>query len=95
MAPDLNQDAIALRSRNVRLFVYQHFVDRGRPPSIAEAAQAFQAGHDAVRAVYESLAQSHVLVLDPETREIAMAMPFSAAPTAYRVQAGASSYWAN
>ena len=44
---------------------------------------------------FETLEQGHVLVLHPDTREVAMAMPFSAGPTPFKVIVGDSFWWAN
>ena len=47
--------------------------------------------HDCWRRLHDA----HALVLDPATLEIRMANPFSAVPTAYRVQAGGRRWYAN
>ena len=39
-----------------------------------------------VRDAYERLHDAHAIVLDPESRDVWMAHPFSAVPTAYRVR---------
>jgi hypothetical protein len=36
-----------------------------------------------------------MLVLQPDSGEVLMASPFSAVPTAYRVEAGEQGWWAN
>jgi hypothetical protein len=80
---------------DVRLFVYQHFVSSCRSPSILETAQSLGVGAGQVREAFSSLAKQQVLVLQPGSGEIRMAMPFSARPTAFRVISGESSWWAN
>ncbi|MEO7238488.1 MAG: organomercurial lyase, partial [Gemmatimonadales bacterium] len=40
-------------------------------------------------------AAAHVLVLDPATRGLWMAMPFSAVPTSFRVTTPSGEWWAN
>ena len=48
MTPDLNHN-------NVRLFVYQRFVGRARPPSVAETVEAFHVSRSAARTAFDSL----------------------------------------
>ncbi len=45
----------------IRLFVYRHFVDRGRAPARAEVARRAGASHDAVTAAFERLAAGKAL----------------------------------
>jgi hypothetical protein len=66
---------------DVRLFVYLRFVSECRAPTIVEIARAFDASVRQIRNVLETLAEDHILVLDPDPREIQMAMPFSAGST--------------
>jgi hypothetical protein len=80
---------------DVRLFVYRHFVSECRAPTVLEVAEAFDADHGQIREAFEVLEQGHVLVLHPDTREVMMAMPFSAVPTTFTVTVGESSWWAN
>jgi Alkylmercury lyase len=81
--------------RAVRLSVYGHFVRTGLAPAAEEIARQVSAADSAIRDSLERLAAGHVLVLDPGTRELWMAMPFSAVPTSFRVTAGAQQWWAN
>ncbi len=81
--------------RRVRLSVYDHFVRTGIAPEPDDTAKDVDASASAVRESLERLAAAHVLVLDPATRRLWMAMPFSAVPTAFRVSAGARHWWAN
>ena len=78
-----------------RMYVYRHFVAEGRAPSIAEVAVGLGVGTEQVRSAFEALAQGHVLVLQPETREVWMAMPFSAVRTSFSVCVGERRWWAN
>ena len=79
----------------VRRFVYQATIASGAVPLSAAVADALGAGADAVRASFERLAEAHVLVLQRDTREILMAMPFSAVPTPFVTTVGATKYFAN
>ena len=79
----------------VRRFVYQATIASGTVPLSAAVADALGAGADQVRASFERLAEAHVLVLQRDTREILMAMPFSAVPTPFVATVGATKYFAN
>jgi hypothetical protein len=79
----------------VRLTVYGHFVSQGRAPGVTAVAAALDAHPDQVRQAFQRLAKAHVLVLQPGTHEIWMAMPFSAVPTPFRVRASDAAWWAN
>ncbi len=80
---------------DVRLHVYDRFVGSGGPPTPAETAAALGVVVAEVEAAYRRLAEQRVLVLHPGTLHIWMAMPFSSAPTAFRVEAGGRAWWAN
>lgn len=79
----------------VRTFAYRVIVARGTAPRPDEIAAAFGIGVPDAQDALERLHRAHALFLDPETRTIRMANPFSAVPTAFRVQANGRSYWAN
>jgi len=81
--------------RRVRLSVYQQFVRTGQAPSIDDVSGDTGAPAPAVRESFERLAAARVLVLDPGSRQVWMAMPFSAIPTSFRVTAGGRQWWAN
>jgi hypothetical protein len=70
----------------VRLHLYRRFVEDGRPPCVAETAEALgMPDRDATRA-YRRLAEAHVIVLEPGTDEVWMAAPLSARPTPFPVR---------
>ena len=73
---------------DVRRHVYFTIVAAGRPPTVAETAQAFDAAEDDVAAAYRRLEDAHALALHPGTTEVWMAHPFCFAPTPHRVTAG-------
>lgn len=81
--------------RDVRSYVYEATVASGVPPTAGQTAQALGVAPDAVRAAFERLAEAHHLVLQRGSREILMAMPFSAVATPFTVKVGAVSYYAN
>ncbi len=75
-------DDLALRNH-----VYRRFVELGRAPTMAEL--------DTSEAALRRLHEARLLVLEPDRPEIRMAIPFSAVPTPYRVEAGGRSWFAN
>lgn len=80
---------------SIRYFVYKHFVDQTRPPSVIEAAKKFNLTEEEAKAAYNRLHERHFFFLDPGTTDIRMANPFSAIPTRFKVRVGKKSYWAN
>ena len=79
----------------VRNLTYALFVDLGRAPSAAEVGQAARLKGDEITELWRGLHEAHALVLDPATAEIRMANPFSATPTAHRVDAAGRWWYAN
>jgi hypothetical protein len=81
--------------REVRLSVYRHFVRTGRAPSLSETSGDVGVDPAAISPSLERLDANRVLVLHPTTRQLWMAMPFSAVPTEFRVTSGERAWWAN
>lgn len=81
-----------LRLRNL---TYGLFVRLGRAPSADEAALGLEGDREAVVAGWRRLHEGRALVLDLATDELRMANPFSAVPTAYRVEADGRWWYAN
>lgn len=79
----------------VRLSVYHHFVRSGEAPTTRDVGDELGASPSLITESFERLAAAHVLVLDPVTRNLWMAMPFSAVPTSFRVRSSAGEWWAN
>ena len=79
----------------VRTAVYQRVIAAGAPPSRAELADQLALERAAIGQSLERLATARALVLQPESREILMANPFSAVPTPYAVRAGGRLYYGN
>jgi Alkylmercury lyase len=86
----VSPEDLALRQATYRLFV-----ELGRAPSATEVADGHGVPVDAVVSGWRRLHDAHALVLHPVTDEIRMANPFSAVPTAYRVEAGGRRWFAN
>jgi hypothetical protein len=83
------------QDRAVRIAVYEHTVERGVPPRAIELADRSGLRVESVRESLERLAAARALVLQPQSREILMAAPFSAVPTAFAVSAAGRTYHAN
>jgi hypothetical protein len=79
----------------VRLAILERFADGGEAPAAAEVAAAIGEDEGVVAEAYSRLADAHLLVLRPGTREIWMAHPFSAVPTGFRVETVRGSSHAN
>jgi hypothetical protein len=84
-----------MRDLELRNRTYGLFVELGRAPTAAEVAVATGEAEEEVRAGWRRLHDEHALVLDAATGEIRMANPFSAVPTAHRVQAAGRWWYAN
>jgi hypothetical protein len=79
--------------RDVRLFVYRHFVDRGQPPTVGETAEALGSTVEDAEAAFRRLEAARVLVFAPATLNIWMANPLCAFPTPYWVTTARGSWW--
>lgn len=86
----------AANDAEIRLWIYRHFIEKGRAPSPIEIADAFTLLPGEVEASLERLqGRLDALVLLPDSPYIWMAEPFSAVPTSYRVETGDRVYWGN
>ena len=79
----------------LRVFVYDTLLGTGRPPTATEIAARFRATPDDARQMLLATRIGKTLLVHPNTGEIWMAGPFSAAPTSYRVTGATVSWWAN
>ena len=81
--------------RRVRHAIYRHTIAHGAVPTSDQIAAALDLAVAHVDASLLRLAGRHAIALAPGTTNLWMAHPFSAVPTAYRVQTATHSYWAN
>ena len=79
----------------VRNAVYATILERTVPPTADETAATLGVSPDDVRSAYERLNSRHALFLTPGSHDVRMAHPFSGVPTAFRVEVGDRTYWAN
>ena len=88
----LTVDAADIELRNV---TYRLFVEQGRAPTAEEVGAAAAATVDEVERGWRRLHDAHALVLNAAGTELRMANPFSAVPSAYRVEADGRWWYAN
>ena len=79
----------------LRTATYDHFVANGNAPTIDALAKQTGITQQAIEAALREMEQEHILVLQEDTAEILMAIPFSAVPTSFKVDSGGVDYWAN
>jgi hypothetical protein len=79
----------------VRAFVYRWFADTTWPPTVNDVASAFGSTDAEAAEIFDELNRRHAFFLDPGTRGIRIANPFSGVPTAFRVRANGRTYFAN
>ena len=83
------------RDLGLRSATYGLFVELGRAPTASEVAASGDMNEAEVVSGWQRLHEQHAIVLNPATAEIRMANPFSAVPTAYRVEADGRWWYAN
>jgi hypothetical protein len=79
---------------SLRLYTYRQVVASGKAPTMAQAAAEMSVSKEAIRASYARLSESHALMLT-ETGELWRVAPFSAVSTAFPVESGGRTYYAN
>ncbi|ETS78428.1 hypothetical protein PFICI_10490 [Pestalotiopsis fici W106-1] len=75
--------------------IISSFLVNQRPPTIGEIATRFQCNTDEARKCLRDLAKYHGVVLHPNSDEVWVAHPFSAAPTTCVVSSGERKWWGN
>lgn len=83
----------------VRVALYREWIATGQAPTRSALATRLGVDDVEISAAFERLAASRQIVLDRRSgatsRELWMAMPFSAVPTPFRVAVGDQRYFAN
>ncbi len=80
---------------DIRLFIYQALAEGGPAPDADALARQFGMSPSKARNALQRLHDAHALVLRAGSRDILMANPLSALPTAYRVLIGETALFAN
>jgi len=81
--------------RETRRVVYELTMRGGVPPLARDVAQVLGGSEKDVFESFRRLADAHMLVLQRDSLEILMAMPYSAVPTAFVVHAAGVRSFAN
>ena len=83
------------RESEVRLFVYQHFIETSEAPPVKAITDELTITKAEAEASLKALESQRALVLKPDSFEIWMAHPFSSVPTSYPVKTDRLIYYAN
>lgn len=75
--------------------IISFFLDHQRPPTVHDIASRFHCDEIDARHGLRALADNHGVVLHPNSDDIWVAHPFSAAPTTCVVQSGKCKWWGN
>lgn len=79
--------------RKLRQFIYRHFIDQGRAPTVAEMTRTLASSRPQTQAALRRLSETHAFVL--QEGELWRAAPFSAVPTPFPVHVGKRSWYGN
>jgi hypothetical protein len=79
----------------LRVFVYDHLVAQGVPPTSAEIAEHFAASREDALQAIRDVKIGKTLLPHPTTGEIWMAGPFAASRGDYEVVGSSTRWWAN
>jgi hypothetical protein len=82
-------------SDDLRIFVYGHLVENGLPPMLDEIGKHFGTTRAVAQQELAQLKIGKTILVHPETGEIWMAGPFSAAKSDYQAVAKGRTWWAN
>jgi len=82
-------------AQRIRLHVYEHFLEHGRPPIAEELMRDFPLSREEVGATLRELQGQRNLAVVKGTLRILMAFPFSAIATPLRVRVRGRDYFAN
>ena len=79
----------------VRVHLYEWFVETGRPPTAAETGSKLGIPEEEAATAYRQLEAERVIVLAPASLSVWMANPLSAVPTPFRTETERGSFWGN
>ncbi|KAJ5366653.1 transmembrane protein [Penicillium brevicompactum] len=75
--------------------IISSFLANQRPPTVSEVATRFECSASEARKGLQTLTEYHGVVLHPNSDEVWVAHPFSAAPTTCVVSSGKRKWWGN
>ena len=81
--------------QRVRLFIFEHFLERAAPPVVEQLMARFALSREAASDVLHDLEAARHIALVPGTDRVLMAFPFSAIATPFKVTARGRTYFAN
>ena len=84
-----------LNNSTLHHVIVDTLLTRGWAPSARELAERFGVEHARLSRALRELADYHGVVLHPDSHEIWVVHPFSAAPTNFLVRSGALEWWGN
>ena len=84
-----------MNNSSLHHFIITSFLDNEKPPLVSDVASRFGVDLEAARQGLLALAEYHGVVLHPESDEVWVAHPFSAAPTTCIVLSGDKKWWGN
>lgn len=87
--------AMHLDAQALRIFVYDHILSSGRPPTSHHIASRFGLTPQTAIVALRDLKIGKAVLVHPKTGEIWMAGPFAASPTDYKVMGSRAQWWAN
>ena len=89
------RDVMELDARDVRIFAYDHLIERGLPPTSREIAAHFGVKPAEAQRTLREMKIGKTILPHPKTGEIWMAGPFASSPTEYKVAGRATHWFAN
>lgn len=84
-----------MNNASLHAAIITFFLKHQRPPAVSEIATQFRCDEAQARSGLKALAKYHGAVLHPNSGEIWVAHPFSAAPTTCVVRSGSRAWWGN
>lgn len=84
-----------MNNASVHAAIIRFFLEHQRPPTVTEIATQFGCDEAQAHVGLKALAEYHGAVLHPNSDEVWVAHPFSAAPTTCVVRAGSRAWWGN
>ncbi len=88
-------EGVIMNDASLHHAIISGFLENHHPPTVAQLAEQFQSDERDTRRALRTLAKNHGVVLHPDSDEVWIAHPFSAAPTTCVVRSGTRKWWGN